>query len=221
MFFAILDSDDWYVDDALEKMSEVWNSIEEAEQLTCSGVCGLCAYENGEVVGSKFPSDVWDSNDFEAKNVHRIQGDKKGFKRTDVMKQFPFPEDVGRFVSQSTIWNRIGNAYSTRFVNRVFTMIQYQTGGLSDNKRANLIRNPGTRVLLLSELLNCGKRLPLSVCLKSTINLIRFSLHARVPMRELYRSIPSRIAILPCLPVAVMLVLRDWFCMRQNAKTKT
>jgi len=221
MFFAILDSDDWYVDDALEKMFAVWNSIEEAEQLTCSGVCGLCAYENGQIVGSEFPSDVWDSDDFEAKNVYRIEGDKKGFKRTDVMRQFPFPEDIGRFVSQSTIWNRIGNAYSTRFVNKVFTMIQYQTGGLSDNKRANLIRNPGTRVLLLSELLNCKKQLPLSVRLESTINLIRFSLHARVPMRELYRNIPNKIAILPCLPVAVMLVLRDWFCMRQNAKPKT
>jgi glycosyltransferase involved in cell wall biosynthesis len=218
MFFAILDSDDWYVDDALEKMFAVWNSIEDAEQLTCSGVCGLCAYENGQIVGSKFPSDVWDSDDFEAKNVHRIEGDKKGFKRTDVMRQFPFPEDIGRFVSQSTVWNRIGNAYSTRFVNRVFAIKEYRTGGISDGKRVTLIRNPRVRVLLLSELLNCKRQLPLSVRLKSTINLIRFSLHARVPMRELYRNIPNRIAVLPCFPVAVVLVLRDWMFIRRYGK---
>ena len=221
MFFAILCSDDWYVDRALEMMLEFWNSIEDADRLTYSGVCGLCAYEDGEVIGSEFPSDVWDSNDFEAKNVYRLTGDKIGFKRTDVMRQFPFPEDVGSFVLESIVWNRIGNAYSTRFVNTVFALIEYQAGGLSDNMKANLLTNPMNNVLLLSELLNCPKRLPLSVTIKSTINLIRFSLHARIPIRELCHSIPNKITILPCLPVAIMLVLRDKYFLRQNAKRKT
>lgn len=209
MFFAILDSDDWYVDDALENMLKFWKTIEEADKLTYSGVCGLFAYKNGEIVGSKFPSDVWDSDDFAAKNVYRIEGDKIGFKRTDVMRQFPSPEDIGRFASQSIRWNRIGNKYSTRFVNRVFAIKEYQTGGISDDKKITLIRNPRSRVLLLCELLNCGRRLPISVRVKATINLIRFSLHARVSIRELYRSVPNKLAILPCLPVAVLVVLRD------------
>jgi len=217
-FFAILDSDDWYVDDALEKMLEFWNAMEDAAKKTCSGVCGLCAYENGQIIGSEFPSDVWDSDDFEAQNVYRIKGDKKGFKRTDVMRQFPFPEDLGRFVPESTVWNRIGNVYSTRFVNKVFGIVEYQRNGLSGSSRVNSIRNPKVKVVLLSELLNCGRRLPLPVRVKATINLIRTSLHAGAPIGELWRNIPNRTAILPCLPVALGLVVRDRMLMRGYSK---
>lgn len=208
-FFAILDSDDWYVDDALEKMLEFWDAIEDTAKYTCSGVCGLCAYENGQIIGSKFPSDVWDSDDFEAKNVHRKKGDKIGFKRTDVMRQFPFPEDLGRFVSESIVWNRIGNAYATRFVNRVFAVKEYQKGGLTDNSRVNSIRNPRVKVVLLSELLNCGRRLPLAVSLRSTVNLTRYTLHARLPIKSCWRGTPNRVAFLICLPVGIVLFLRD------------
>jgi len=215
-FFAILDSDDWYVDDALEKMLEFWDALEDVAKDTCSGVCGLCAYENGDIVGSRFPHDVWDSDDFEAKNVYGIEGDKKGFKRTDVMRQFPFPEDVGRFVPESTVWNRVGNSYSTRFVNRVFALVEYQAGGLSDKSRINAIRNSKARLLALSELLNCGRRLPLRVFFRSTVNLLRSALHAQIPLREVYNSVPSKISMLPCLPVAVMLVLRDRIFLRRR-----
>jgi glycosyltransferase involved in cell wall biosynthesis len=214
MFFAILDSDDWYVKDALENMLAAWNSIEEGQRSKYCGVCGLCTYENGNIVGSRFPSDVWDSNDFDAKNVYRIVGDKKGCKRTDVMRQFPFPENVGRFVPESTVWNRVGRTYSTRFVNTVFAVVQYQAGGLSGSKRINLIQNPRAMVLLLSELLACRERLPFPVFLKSVINLIRFSLHAKVSSQEVCNSIPNKVLILPCAPVAVALVLRDRILMR-------
>ncbi len=217
-FFAILDSDDWYVDDALEKMLEFWDALEDSAKETCSGVCGLCAYDNGQIIGSKFPSDVWDSDDFVAKNIHRKKGDKIGFKRTDVMRKFPFPEDLGRFVPESIVWNRIGNAYSTRFVNTVFAMKQYQAGGLTDRSRINSIRNPRAKVLIRSELLNCGRRLPHSVRAKATINLMRFSLHARNPIRELCHSIPSKMAILPCFPVALILFVLDQYLLRRWGK---
>jgi glycosyltransferase involved in cell wall biosynthesis len=215
-FFAIMDSDDWYIDDALQIMLEVWNSIQESDKHKFCGVCGLFAYDDGKIVGSKFPQEVWDSDDFAFMNIYRINGDKIGCKLTDILKKFPFPEDVGQFVTEATVWNRIGIAYSTRFINRVLAIKQYQTGGLTDNGRINVIKNPKAMVLYYSELLNCKKRLPLLVSLKAEINLMRFLFHSRLSFKNLYNSIPNKISLILC-PISILLILRDiWILKRQN-----
>ncbi len=217
-FFAILDSDDWYRDDALENMLDAWNSIDEPARARYSGVTGLFSYTDGTIVGPRFPADVFDSTDLDITYVHRITGDNIGMKRTDVMRQFPFPEDVGTFVTEDTIWNRMAKVYSTRFVNRVLAVAEYQRGGLSDTGRSRAVRNPTAPVLYLSELLHCGKRLPLPVLLKATANLIRYSLHAHLPIRDIYRSVPSKGVLVLCAPVGLLLVLRDRFLVTKREK---
>ena len=219
-FFSILDSDDWYVDDALENMLRFWNSINEKDKAKFCGVCGLCAYENGQIIGNKFPKDIWDSDDFECKNVFQINGDKIGFKLTDIMMKFPFPENYGRFISESIVWNRIGLQYSNRFVNTVFATKQYQKEGLTDRARLNSILNPQAKILILYELVNSGRRLPWKVYLKSIINLIRFSIHAKLSVKEIYDSLPNKLLILPFFPVAVLFVLRDKYYLYTNEFNK-
>ena len=71
-YFAIMDSDDWYLPDALEKMLECWNHVPDETKNSYKGVCGLFEYESGVFVGSKFPKDIFESNDIEIFYIYLI-----------------------------------------------------------------------------------------------------------------------------------------------------
>lgn len=53
--FLVADSDDWFPPNALETFAEHWRLIPDGEREQFAGVCGLCVYENGRVVGDRFP----------------------------------------------------------------------------------------------------------------------------------------------------------------------
>ena len=208
-FFSIMDSDDWYIENALEIMLENWNKIDINSQKKFCGVTGLYKSTDGNVLSFKFPKDIFDSNDLDIDYVHQIKGDKIGFKRIEVMKEFPFPEDLGSFVTESIVWNRIGKKYSNRFINKVLAVAEYQSGGLTDAGRTHAIKNPRARVVFLSELLNSGTKLPIKVRFKSAVNLFRYACYSNIPLKEIYNMIPSKVLFLTSIPFTVTLMVRD------------
>jgi hypothetical protein len=72
---------------------------------------------DGEVIGDRFPQDVFDSDSNAMRFKHRVDGEKWGFHRVDVAREFPFPEDAGHYVPESIVWNRIASRYKERFIN--------------------------------------------------------------------------------------------------------
>jgi len=112
-----LDSDDACVPEALERYWFHWNSIPETERAGFSGVTALCRDQNGQLVGSRFPTDPLDCSAAELEYLHRVHGEKWGFLRLDVLRQFPFPEADGNFVPESYIWSQVSTRYKTRHIN--------------------------------------------------------------------------------------------------------
>jgi len=111
-FFAVLDSDDAILPDALETMSARWNSIPPDEQARYCAVMGLCCDTNGVTVGDPFPSSPFKTNQREMWYVHRIRGEKFAVWRTEVLRQFPFPELSGtHFIPEGAIWLEIAKTY--------------------------------------------------------------------------------------------------------------
>lgn len=142
-FFLIADSDDSFPSNALEIFNEVWNCIPLTERNKFSGVTGLCAYENGEIVGNKFPQDYCVSNTSEMVYKFKIIGEKWGFHKTSVLKKFQFPKlDGFNFYAEGVIWSQIGKHYNTMFVNRV-VRTYYQDAGnqLTKNKIEDKAKN--------------------------------------------------------------------------------
>ncbi len=117
--FLTWDSDDAALPEALEILNRHWCNIPDAEREKFSAVTGLCINESGQIVGSRFPSDVFDSNSLEIRYRYRVVGEKWGFQRTDVMRQFPFPQDIKGEVPPAIVWSAISNQYKTRYVNDV------------------------------------------------------------------------------------------------------
>lgn len=118
-FFLSLDSDDACTPDALRVLNDAWESIEPGRRESFTGVCSLVMDTDGVVVGDPFPSDVFDSDSNALRFRHHIAGEKWGFHRTDVVREFRFPEEEGvRYVPESVVWGRIAASYKERFINR-------------------------------------------------------------------------------------------------------
>jgi glycosyltransferase involved in cell wall biosynthesis len=209
-FFVILDSDDWLVPTALERLLYWWESIPLQLREKYTGVAGLCSHPSGEIVGSPFPAPVIDSNAIEIRTKYRVKGDKFGMNRTDVLKEFPFPENLGKFVTESLVWNRIARKYITRFVNEVFAYKEYQPEGLSARSveiraKSNLAARTYYREFVELE----GFCIPFWDRLRACVNYVRFSLHGRVPLKEQYVGINKKGLFLLSLPIGLMVYLRD------------
>jgi glycosyltransferase involved in cell wall biosynthesis len=117
--FLTLDSDDSCPPTTLERFKAHWDSIPENVRPHFSGVTGHTVDEHGNRNGSDFPLDPTDSNSLEIRLRHKVTGEKFGFQRTTVMREFPLPEIEGYtgLMPNSLSWNAIARKYRTRYVN--------------------------------------------------------------------------------------------------------
>lgn len=221
-YIIVLDSDDWLAPNSLEKVLYNWESIPEAERDRFVGVVGLYAYPTGEVVGTPFPFSVLDSNAVEIRTRYRVQGDKFGMNRTDVLRQFPFPEGLGKYVTPSLVWNRIARKYKTRFVNEVFAFKEYQPGGLSARSVEIRISSNKAARLYYKEFAEIGElHVPFIDRLKACANYVRFSLHGQVPLSKQFTDIGVKLCWLLAFPVGFGVYLMDRMMMKINSGGKS
>ena len=119
-FFLIADSDDIFPNDALAIFWTAWQRIPKQQRFSYTGVTGLCASDDGAIIGDKFPSEEFTSTPADLFYRWNIVGEKWGFHRTDVIRKFPFPELSGYpFVRESIVWNKIGQQYKTLYINQI------------------------------------------------------------------------------------------------------
>jgi glycosyltransferase involved in cell wall biosynthesis len=207
-FCALIDSDDWYMPEGLAGMHECWESIPAERRQEFANVEGLRVDADGELVGDRFPEDVFDSNVFELAVVHRVRGDTIGMYRRDVLREFPFPEDLGWHVSPDLVWNRIAAHYSTRFANRIWAYTDYQEGGLSARVTELRVRHARPQLLYWTEFAAMPRPMPLSAKVRAHANRARYWLLAGRPNGQLTGGAGAGWA-LATLPLGVGLYWRD------------
>jgi glycosyltransferase involved in cell wall biosynthesis len=148
-FFALIDSDDAIVPNALERIAIIWNTIPHEDKSSFCGIVGLCKNQHGEIIGDRFPSDPFDTSYRDRKYLYRIRGEKWGPSVTEISRKFLFPEIRGtQFVPEGLVHFEMGESYKNRCVNEVFRIYYVddaETGAtltkrkdLSDNARGRL-----------------------------------------------------------------------------------
>lgn len=156
--FAPLDSDDALLPDSLEKIRGLWTEIPDSDRALFSGVGGLCCDQHGIVIGDRFPKSPLDSNLRELVYVFRIRGEKWGVTRTDVFRQYPFPELAGtQFVPEGLVGLQMSRVYKRRYVNEIFRIYyRCESGEPGENlsSRANPAINAPGRLYYYLWLLN-------------------------------------------------------------------
>jgi glycosyltransferase involved in cell wall biosynthesis len=215
-YCALIDSDDWYLPQGLERMVATWETIPAERRREFANVEGLRVDEEGELVLDRYPADVFDSNNFELRALHGVEGDSIGMYRREVMSAYPFPEDLGWHASPSIAWNRIAIRFKTRFVNEIWAGTDYQAGGLSDRHTELRLRFRRAKLVYWSEYAAMPKPMRPRNRLRANANYVRYSLLCGVGLRKLFGAAPDRvwtpIATLPGLA----LFARDWLWLRRN-----
>lgn len=148
--FICLDSDDKYVDNALETILKYWKKYENNREI--AGIGYLSIYENGEVIGTKFPEDEMIATQFDIYNKFQVKGDKGLMFRTKILKQFPFPVfDGEKFTTEAVVYNRISEKYKMLYVNEKIEIKEYQGDGLTSKYNDLLVKNPKGQALYHNE----------------------------------------------------------------------
>jgi hypothetical protein len=210
--FLPLDSDDGCVPHALERFREHWESIP-AEQLPrFTGVTALCEDQHGNLVGSRFPAPVVDSNSLEIHYRFHVRGEKWGFHRTDVLRDFPFPDPGATYVPESVVWGKIARRYATRFVNDVLRI--YYIGApslMSGQPGRHAVGGRLQHLGVLNEHLDYFRHAPLQL-FASAAHYARFSFHLGTPIAAQFADIETargRLLWSLAIPVGWMVYRRD------------
>ena len=176
-FFLVIDSGDCCVPTALERLLFHWCHIPQPAQESYSGVAVLCQDTRGRVVGRPYP--VAPCDEYPVRMLARglLRGEKWGVHRTEVLRQYPFPQFTGEtLVAEGLVWNRVGSRYRQRYVNEALRIYEPSAGGVTDRLRRLQAASPRSSALYYAEYL----RLPVPTLRKflAAVNLVRFSLHA-------------------------------------------
>lgn len=136
----IVDSDDILLPDAISSIRLIHDKYK--ENTSIGAYSFLKCYPNGEkVIGL-------DRNEFVASYIkYRISenrpGDMAEVFKTEVLKEFPFPEFEGeRFLSEDVVWIQIGLKYLYVFINKAIYQCEYLQGGLTDNDKPMKFASP-------------------------------------------------------------------------------
>ena len=184
-FTTIIDDDDRFVENALGRLLQHWQDMPDHEREGFSGVVGLCAFEDGRIVGDRYPADPFDCDPVELAYIHKIAGDKHGLLRTDVLREFPFPfEDLRGHVIDALVWNRMALKYDERHVNEIVTIKEYRPEGITARERELLIRGAPATPSSSSRSRSFPIRCPVAPALRSYANYARYSFHAGAGLRR-------------------------------------
>jgi glycosyltransferase involved in cell wall biosynthesis len=193
--FLNLDSDDGCIPEALERFKYHWDGIPAEQKEQFSAVTCLCQDQHGKLVGKGFPFDVTDSNSLEIYYRYKVTGEKWGFHRTEVLREFPFPEDIKKtYIPETLVWNKIARKYKTRYVNealRTFWIEEISQGHGGNPKRNAL----GRRLAHLAALNEESDWFGVSpwLFLRSAINYSRNCFHLKISILEQFQAIETNL----------------------------
>lgn len=135
-----IDSDDYLTDDAVEIIINEWQKVKDNK---IAGLGALNIFESGEVIGTKFPEELKTSKYFDIYNKHGVSGDKKFIYRTDLIKEYPYPEFEGeKYVGLDYKYKKLDEKYEMALINKVVCVVEYMEDGSSMNMLKQYRRNP-------------------------------------------------------------------------------
>lgn len=149
-WFLILDSDDELTEHAVEAI-HVWIA-DVAGRNDIAGVAGLKGTAD-RVVGEKLKREYIDATNLERKK-YGLLGDKAEIYKTEILKQYPFPEFEGEnFLRESAVWDRIAkDGFKLRWYNDIIYLCEYIEDGLTKNTNTETYERNFNGFIYCSEL---------------------------------------------------------------------
>ena len=213
-FFLIIDADDSFSPDSLEILSVAYDSLPENIKPEISSVTSNCQDQHGSFIGSPYP--VEDDKPlicdvFEMRYVYKVEGEKWGFTKTDIMKDFPFNTSEDKFVTENTVWFAIASKYKSAFINRTLRTY-YRNENTQSLSAIGQKKHPAGFVFYYREILNKyleKMRLNFFDTLRVYKNYLKYTIYAKSGIFNsigLLQSFSKRLIALFCIPLGFLAV---------------
>jgi len=138
-----VDSDDYLVDDAVESVLKLW------KEKGCNKYAGILALdkkENGDVIGGYYPEgiDLLNLIELDTGRIYRKEVDKVLAVRTDLYKSTKpakkYPNE--KTLNATYLHLQIGLKHDFLLLNKPICVVEYQDGGISNNKKKQYFDRP-------------------------------------------------------------------------------
>ncbi len=126
--FIEIDSDDYFLPNALSTVIEAWDNRLKEENI--GAIQYLCQYEDGKIIGDRFIREI--SDNYEIRRIDHIKGDKGMVYESSKLKQFKVPVIKGENVIYSILHNRVSTICKTFCLNTPLVVKDYLDGGLTN-----------------------------------------------------------------------------------------
>lgn len=202
--FFILDSDDELPHFSLETVAKKYEEV--SNNPLIGGVSGRGMYKDGKIVGNDNFSELT-ANSLQIRFEHKVTGDLSEVFKTEVMREFPFPEiENEKFCPEVLVWNRIAQKYKLLFFNIPIYIIEYMPDGLSSKIVKIRMTSPIATMLTYSEL--ASYKIPVTQKIRAAINFWRFAFCSEKSFAYKNKMIPQYLTLL-ALPIGLAMHLND------------
>lgn len=138
----VVDSDDTLTSDAVEIISQY-----HSKYANHTGLCGYVfhrKFPDGNISGRQFMPDERIASYIDVRiNGDDTHADKAEVFYTRCLQEFPFPEYPGeKFLGEDIVWLQMGRKYDMVHINRAIYVFEYQSDGLTRNRRKHNIASP-------------------------------------------------------------------------------
>ena len=169
----IVDSDDSLPNKSLSIIYSHYLDIKDNSSI--GGVCGLMAHHDGTIIGERKISSSMNLSSIEMRYKYGFVGDVCEVFKTDVLREFPFPEiENEKFCPEALVWNRIATKYKLHYFNEVIYFRDYLDDGLTSKIVRIRMNSPIASMICYAELNQLD--IPFKDKFKAAINYWRFRL---------------------------------------------
>lgn len=195
-----IDSDDYMTDDAVENIVNFWN---ENKRENLAGVGALDIYENGEVIGDRFPEDLTESTYWDIYHKYKIKGDKKFVYRSDLTRNYPYPIFEGeKYVGLGYKYAKLDEGYKLALMNKEVCVVEYMEDGSSRNMLKQYRKNPkGFAFIRKEDMMNQKTNLKFKV--KASIHYVSSSLISK--NKKYIKESPCKFLTIISIPIGYAL----------------
>jgi glycosyltransferase involved in cell wall biosynthesis len=206
--FAVLDSDDACVPNALERLATTWSGVDVDHRKDLGGLLARCLTPQGVPIGPPLPR-LHTADFAELVFLHGLRHEAWMVPRTEVLRAYPFPELRVGLLPEGSLWHRMGRRYKWLLLDeclRVYFTDDYGRPDQLSHRSAWRIAEgvAHSHQCVLDNSWRFFWQAPVQF-LRSAVHFDRFSMHAGLPVFRQIAALehpPARVLCLSVLPAA-------------------
>lgn len=201
--FFIVDSDDTLLFNAVERIF-YWYTFIKDDKLY-AGICGNRCNENYQRIGENVNYTTLTTNSLDFRIKYKIKGDMAEVFRTDILRQYPFPEiENEKFCTEALVFNRIAQSFNLLYFNENIYVCEYLSDGLSNNIEKIHKASPIGTMIYQSEF--SSYKIPVTFKIKSYIKFWYYSFFSSLNFCKKYKLLINKEGLL-LLPIGYLYYL--------------